>query len=156
GDGHYPITISNIDDHRVSVAMAYLTPTVRARPNLTIRTDTKVDGLIFSGRRVVGVRIGAETVAGETVILCTGALFTPEMLLRSGIGPAADLRALGIDILSDQPGVGRGLSDHPSVAIASFLPSPSRLRGERRHIMLGIRFSSDPERYPAGDLAGIL
>lgn len=156
GDGHYPITISNIDDHRVSVAMAWLNPAVRARRNLTIRADATVTGLLIEGNRALGVRIGEETIRGDAVILCAGALYTPEILLRAGIGPAHDLQALGIPVLSDQPGVGRGLSDHPSVAIASFLPPPSRLKGERRHIMLGIRFSSDPGLYPAGDMAGIL
>jgi len=155
-DGHYPTTISNIDDHRVSVAMAWLTPAVRARKNLTIRTDATVESLLFDGARVTGVRVRGEDIAGNTVILCAGALFTPELLLRAGIGPAADLREIGIDVRADQPGVGRGLSDHPSVAIASFLPPASRLRGERRHIMLGLRFSTDTARYPAGDMTGIV
>jgi len=155
-DGHYPTTISNIDDHRVSVAMAWLTPAVRARKNLTIRTDATVESLLFDGARVTGVRVRGEDIAGNTVILCAGALFTPEILLRAGIGPAADLREIGIDVRADQPGVGRGLSDHPSVAIASFLPPASRLRGERRHITLGLRFSTDAARYPAGDMTGIV
>jgi len=155
-DGHYPTTISNIDDHRVSVAMAWLTPAARARKNLTIRTDATVESLLFDGARVTGVRVRGEDIAGNTVILCAGALFTPEILLRAGIGPAADLREIGIDVRADQPGVGRGLSDHPSVAIASFLPPASRLRGERRHIMLGLRFSTDAARYPAGDMTGIV
>ncbi|MBB6191973.1 5-(hydroxymethyl)furfural/furfural oxidase [Sphingobium wenxiniae] len=155
-DGHYPTTISNIDDHRVSVAMAWLTPAVRARKNLTIRTDATVESLLFDGARVTGVRVRGEDIAGNTVILCAGALFTPAILLRAGIGPAADLREIGIDVRADQPGVGRGLSDHPSVAIASFLPPASRLRGERRHITLGLRFSTDAARYPAGDMTGIV
>jgi 5-(hydroxymethyl)furfural/furfural oxidase len=155
-DGHYPITISNIDDHRVSVAMAWLTPSVRTRPNLTIRTGAMVEALLFQGKRVRGVRVLGEEIAADMVILCAGALFTPEILLRAGIGPAQDLRAIGIDVRSDQPGVGHGLSDHPSVAIASFLPPASRLKGDRRHIMLGARFSTDTALYPAGDMAAIL
>ena len=155
-DGHYPITISNVDDHRVSTAMAWLTAQVRARPNLTIRTDSTVDELLFDGIRVRGVRVGREEIEGRTVILCAGALYTPEILLRAGIGPGQDLRELGIAVRSSQQGVGRGLSDHPSVAIASYLHPAARLRAQRRHIMLGIRFSSDRARYPAGDLAGIL
>ncbi|CAN5355933.1 GMC family oxidoreductase N-terminal domain-containing protein [soil metagenome] len=156
GDGHYPTTISNVDDHRVSVAMAWLTPAVRARPNLTIRTEAQVEGLLFEGTRCTGVRVGGRDIAGGMVILCAGALFTPEILLRAGIGPADELRALGIAVRSDQPGVGRGLSDHPSVAIASFLPPAARLKGERRHIMLGARFSSDAALYPAGDMSAIV
>jgi len=155
-DGHYPITISNVDDHRVSAAMAWLTAQVRARPNLTIRTGATVDELLFEGVRVRGVRVGREEIEGRTVILCAGALYTPEILLRAGIGPSQDLRDLGIQVRSNQQGVGRGLSDHPSVAIASYLHPTARLGAQRRHIMLGIRFSSDQALYPAGDMAGIL
>lgn len=155
-DGHFPLPISNVDGHRVTAAMAWLTPAVRARANLHIRTSTRVDALLFDGRRAIGVRIGAEEISGAQIILSTGALFTPELLLRSGIGPADDLQALGIRVRINSPGVGRGLSDHPSIAIASYLPSASRLRHERRHIMLGVRFSSDPARYPAGDMLGLV
>lgn len=156
GDGHFPITISNRDDRRASAAMGYLTPAVRARENLTIRTGAAVDGLVFDGLRVTGVRLGQETIAAGTVVLCAGALITPEILLRAGIGPAADLTALGMTVLADSPGVGRGLSDHPSVAIASYLAPAARLGRMRRHIMLGARFSSDPARYPAGDMMAIV
>ena len=157
GDGHYPIAISNVDDHRVTTAMAWLSPAVRARANLTIRFNTQVEGLNFHGTRIIGVRLaGGEEITGREVVLCTGALRTPELLLRSGIGPAGDLRALGLEVLSDQPGVGRGLSDHPSVAIASFLPPAARLKGRRRHIFLGARWSTDLARYPAGDMSALV
>ncbi len=157
GDGHYPITISNVDDHRVSTAMAWLTPAVRGRGNLTIRANTRVAGLTFEGARVTGVRLaGGEEIAAREVVLCAGALMTPEMLLRSGIGPGDELAALGMAVRSDQPGVGRGLSDHPSVAIASFLPPAARIKAGRRHIYLGMRWSSDLARYPAGDMSGVV
>lgn len=155
-DGHYPLPISNVDDHRVTAAMAWLTPDVRARGNLRISTDTLVDSLLFDGRKAIGVRAGGEDIACDTIILSAGALFTPELLLRSGIGPADDLKRAGIEVRLDSPGVGRGLSDHPSIAIASFLPRASRLYGERRHIMLGLRFSTDPERFPPGDMAALV
>src|SRR5690606_3609745 len=86
----------------------------------------------------------------------TGALFTPEILLRHGIGPAEDLMRLGIPVRLDSPGVGRGLSDHPSLAIASFVSRQARLRAERRHIMLGFRFSTDTSSFPAGDMSGLV
>ena len=157
GDGHYAIPISNFADRRVSAAMAWLNPVVRARPNLEIRANTQVDGLLLDGRRVRGVRAGGHDIQGAQVILCAGALVTPEILLRAGIGPADDLAAIGIPVISDQPGVGRGLSDHPSVAVASYLPRAARLpRAMRRHIMLGARFSTDPALYPAGDMAAIV
>lgn len=153
GDGHYPLPISNIDNHRVTAAMAWLTPEVRSRSNLQIRTDTTVEALLFDGLRAIGVRAGGEELSGETIILSAGALMTPELLLRSGIGPADDLAGIGVEVRLNAPGVGRGLTDHPSIAIASYLPSTARLRGQRRHIMLGARFSTDQTRFPAGDMA---
>ncbi|MBA3054541.1 MAG: glucose dehydrogenase [Sphingomonadales bacterium] len=156
GDGHFPVTISNRDDHRVSAAMGYLTPEVRARDNLVIRTGVAVRGLVFDGRTVIGVRVGEETIRGGTVVLSTGALFTPELLLRAGIGPADQLAGLGIPVLVDSPGVGQGLTDHPSVAIASWLAPAARLKNMRRHILLGARFSSDPERFPPGDMMAVV
>lgn len=157
GDGHYPTPISNVDDHRVTAAMAWLPQAVRARANLTIRTGVPVRRLLFADRRASGVALASgEEIAGDTIILSAGALITPELLLKAGIGPADDLRRLGSPVLHDSPGVGHGLSDHPSVAIASFLPRAARLKGERRHIMLGLRFSTDPARFPAGDMSALL
>lgn len=153
GDGHYSLPISNIDNHRVTAAMAWLTLEVRSRSNLQIRTDTTVKALLFDGLRAIGVRTGEEELFGETIILSAGALMTPELLLRSGIGPAEDLASIGVEVRLNAPGVGRGLTDHPSIAIASYLPSTARLRGQRRHIMLGARFSTDQTRFPAGDMA---
>ena len=157
GDGHYPITISNIDDHRVTTAMGWLTPEVRARPNLVLRTSTRVREICFDGTRATGVRLeSGEVLNGREIVLCSGALFTPELLLRSGIGDGHELQALGIGVRSDQPGVGRGLTDHPSIAIASFLAPASRLKGHRRHIFLGARWSTDLEHYPAGDMSALV
>ena len=155
-DGHFPLPISNVDGHRVTAAMAWLTTTVRARANLDIRTGAAVEALVFDGRKVLGVRVAGQDILARVVVLCAGALFTPELLLRSGIGPAEDLKGVGVEVRLDAPGVGRGLTDHPSIAIASYLPRASRLRGERRHIQLGVRFSSDVDRYPAGDMAGLV
>lgn len=156
GDGHYPLPISNVDNHRVTAAMAWLTPGVRSRANLRIRTDTTVEALLFDGLRAIGVRAGGEELFGETIILSAGALITPELLLRSGIGPAGDLARVGVQVRLNLPGVGRGLTDHPSIAIASYLPSAARLRNQRRHILLGVRFSTDADRFPAGDMSGLV
>ncbi|APR51039.1 glucose dehydrogenase [Sphingomonas koreensis] len=156
GDGHYPLPISNIDNHRVTAAMAWLTLQVRSRSNLQIRTNTTVEALLFDGLRAIGVRAGGEVLLGKTIILSAGALMTPELLLRSGIGPADDLARVGVEVRLNAPGVGRGLTDHPSIAIASYLPSAARLRRQRRHILLGVRFSTDTNRFPAGDMSGLI
>jgi choline dehydrogenase len=98
---------------RMNAAFTYLAP-ARPRPNLTLLADMLVDRVIFDEARAVGVRMAAgRKVRGREVILCAGAYGSPAILLRSGIGPAADLRRLGIPLLRDLPGVGDCLLNHP-------------------------------------------
>jgi len=107
-------TLTIRDGRRVSVADAYLTPTVRGRANFALRTDTTVDRLIFEGSRAVGVRLADHTDlrARAAVILCAGSIASPLILMRSGIGPARDLAGCGISVRYDAPGVGANLQDH--------------------------------------------
>jgi choline dehydrogenase len=111
GADGYPVDV--VDGVRQSTALVYLTTAVRARPNLTIRGDVNVDRVLFDGGRAVGVVAadGTNYQAGE-VILSAGAYGSPAILLRSGVGPAADLRPLGIDVIADLP-VGQRLHDQP-------------------------------------------
>ncbi len=113
GAGGYPVDV--VDGVRQSTAIAYLTEAVRARPNLTILGGVNVDRVLLDGTRTVGViaEDGAAYRADE-VILAGGTYGSPAILLRSGIGPAADLRALDIDVIADLP-VGRRLQDQPFV-----------------------------------------
>lgn len=105
-------------DTRFSTAMGYLAP-VRDRANLTVRTRTTVAHLLFDGTTVVGVHLtdpaggAGDDVFADRVVLAAGAIGTPAILLRSGIGPADDLRRLGVDVRADRPGVGANLIDHP-------------------------------------------
>jgi choline dehydrogenase len=105
------------DGLRVGPATAFLTSAVRSRPNLRIMTGTTVRALLLDGRRASGVL--AEAADGPTkfeageVILSAGAVVSPQLLLLAGIGPAADLRSLGIPVVADVPGVGLGVRDHP-------------------------------------------
>ena len=106
---------------RLSAARAYLHP-VRKRPHLRVETLAMVTGLEMDGNRVTGVRYhragrGDHVVHAGEVILCGGAINTPQLLLLSGIGPKADLEALGIDVVADLPGVGANLQDHLEVYI---------------------------------------
>jgi len=111
GAGAYPLNV--VDEVRMNTGLVYLTAEVRARPNLTIRGGAEVDRLVFSGRRASGVRlVTGEIVSGVEIILSGGAFGSPAILLRSGIGPAADLRALDIPVVADLP-VGQRLQDHP-------------------------------------------
>ena len=103
---------------RQTVADAYLTPAVQARPNLSLRLASAVEGLVIGkGGRCRGVRLATaegpvELSAERGVILAGGAIGSPLLLLRSGIGPAAELRRLGIAPRHDLPGVGANLHDH--------------------------------------------
>ncbi len=113
--------MNQIDGRRISAAEAWLTPAVRARPNLRIQGDTEVERLCFEGDRVVGVvarhQGQVQTLSATRVIVCAGALMTPPLLMRSGIGPEARLRALGIPLKSRREGVGAQLLDHPGFAL---------------------------------------
>lgn len=156
-DGFYPLAINNIYDRRVSSAIAYLDNSTRARPNLTIIPDTTVKSLIVDGNTVSGVVAhgpsGAVTIKAKEVILSSGALHSPAFLLRTGIGPAAHLRSMGVPVIADRPGVGGNLYDHPTISISSYLPRSSRLQATlRRHIHLAWRYSSGVEGCPQGDM----
>ncbi|MFF7215765.1 choline dehydrogenase [Streptomyces sp. NPDC008238] len=106
---------------RLSAARAYLDP-VRRRPNLTVRTRTLVTRVLFEGKRAVGVeyerRRGVrEQVRAREVVLCGGAVNSPQLLQLSGVGDATRLSALGIDVVHDLPGVGENLQDHLEVYV---------------------------------------
>jgi choline dehydrogenase len=103
------------DGMRMHAAFTYLAP-ARQRPNLTLVPGALVDRVCLADGRAVGVRTAdGREVHGRQVVLCAGAYGSPAMLLRSGIGPAAELRALGIPVVADRPGVGAHLLDHPTV-----------------------------------------
>ncbi len=159
-DGYFPIAICNIDDRRVSAAIAYLTAEVRARRNLTIVAETRVERLLFEGRRVTGVAArgaggagGRFEVRAREVIVSAGALHSPALLLRSGIGPGEELKALGIAAVCDRPGVGKHLMEHPGVNFGCYMRPEARLpAGLRRQMFAGLRWSSNMEGCPKGDM----
>jgi 5-(hydroxymethyl)furfural/furfural oxidase len=157
-DGYFPITISNAEEQRVSASMGYLNADVRKRENLTISIHTSVTELLFEGLRCVGVKALVDgkprEFRGREIILCSGAIHSPAHLMRAGIGPAGHLSDLGIPIRHASYGVGQRLMDHPSVAIAAFLKSHARVRNEdsRRHMHVGMRYSSGLGGAPAGDM----
>jgi choline dehydrogenase len=148
-----PHAMNKIDERRVSVAEAYLPETVRARENLAIRPMTTVSRVLFRDRRVVGVEVidrgRTETVAANRVVLSAGALHTPGILLRSGIGPEGTVRAIGAEPLVDAPAVGRRLLDHPGFAM--FLRPRWNAGANRKHPLLQtvLRFRSGQSPHPA-------
>jgi choline dehydrogenase len=113
----FGIAQSNIRDGvRHSVVDGYLRPAL-SRPNLIVRTSAPVVRVLFDGRKATGVRLrnGEQVTARRGVILTAGSLRTPQLLMLSGVGPAAHLRAHGIPVLADLPGVGANLHDHPMI-----------------------------------------
>ena len=140
------VPMNNPGNIRMSAALAYLNP-ARHRLNLTIRGGVSVRRVLFEGDRAVGVEAesGGQVfaVAGREIVLCAGALASPQLLLLSGVGPADALRQLGIAVVADLPGVGRNLRDHPmalvelepreGVALAEYVP----------RIQTGLRYSID-------------
>ena len=116
GVGSLPF--NNPDRVRMSTALGYLNQ-ARHRLNLTLRPNCTVRRIEFDGTRATGVLVesGGESfvIEGEEVILSAGAVGSPQLLMLSGVGPADDLRGLGIPVMADLPGVGQNLRDHPCV-----------------------------------------
>jgi choline dehydrogenase-like flavoprotein len=117
GVGLYQVT--HRGGERFSAAKAYLAP-ARGRPNLTVLTGAHARRVVFEGRRARGVEIrhdGATRVvqARREVLLCAGALQSPQLLMLSGVGPGAELQRHGLGVVHDLPGVGRNLHDHVDV-----------------------------------------
>ena len=111
------LPVNCVDGRRISTALAYLEP-ARYRPNLTIRPDCLVQDVAIRAGRAVGVRTDAgEVLPADEVVVAAGAYGSPAVLLRSGVGPAADLDALRISSVVDLQGVGANLADHPWVSV---------------------------------------
>ncbi|MEU1984218.1 mycofactocin system GMC family oxidoreductase MftG [Nocardia sp. NPDC019395] len=131
GVGPVPCTIGPPDaagrHHRIGPALSYLLPAL-SRPNLTVRGDTLVTRLRFDGTRVVGADCVSggqlETIRADRVVLCAGAIESAALLLRSGIGPADHLAALGIPLVTPAP-VGQWVTDHPEIGIEYRHPAPA-------------------------------
>jgi len=137
GFGVVDITVKN--GRRSSTAQVYLKP-ARSRPNLTVVTNALTRRVVLVGRRVTGIEYdrGDRTTfvrARREVIVCGGSYNSPQLLLLSGIGPAAELRAVGVAPLHDLPGVGKNFSEHVSVPIHFEISDPisflTRLRFDR-------------------------
>ncbi len=158
GDGVFPVPVTNDHSGRASSASGFLTPAVRARANLLILSDTFAKRLVFNeNREVTAVEYSRLGMAGRMrsarVFLAAGAIGTPALLLRSGIGPARELKALGIDPIADLPGVGEGLQNHCIVNFATRIAPAARQRRDLRSYALACaRLSSRHRDGRQGDL----
>jgi choline dehydrogenase len=126
GVGFYQVTQRN--GRRCSAATAYLAP-ARHRPNLTIRTGCLATRILFSGAKASGVEFRdagnlEQVQAAREVLLCAGAIGSPQLLLLSGVGPAAELETLAIRVTADSRGVGRNLQDHIDFCTLNQCPVP--------------------------------
>lgn len=146
GVGYYQLTTHK--GWRCSAADAYLRP-ARSRGNLSIITDAQVARILFEGRRASGVtcRIDGElrTIkARRGVVLSAGAIQSPQLLLLSGIGPAAELRAFDIPVIADRAQVGQNLQDHLQVRLIYRCTKPittnDALRSLSGRIRLGLQW----------------
>jgi choline dehydrogenase len=134
---------------RVSAATAYLKP-ARGRPNLAVVADAHSTGLVMEGRRAAGVRFrhhGAmlTVLAEREVILCGGAIASPQLLLLSGIGPAGHLQEMGIEVVHDLPAVGTNLQDHFQARLAYRVNKPVSMNTRTRSLwgqfLMGAEFA---------------
>jgi choline dehydrogenase-like flavoprotein len=123
GVGYYQLTQRNV--RRSSASVAYLNP-ARNRPNLTIRTGAQILRLLVENGKAVGVEVAGEgTIRADVeVILSSGAIGSPRLLMLSGIGPADHLRGLGLPVVYDQPGVGSNLQDHVDLFVIAECTGP--------------------------------
>jgi choline dehydrogenase len=116
-----PHAMNKIDGVRMSAARCYLDAAVRRRDNLRIVARTLVRRVLFENRRVCGLEVEAgdtvRTMRASRVVLCGGAVATPAILLRSGVGPRDVVRRLGVELVADVPAVGAKILDHPGAAI---------------------------------------
>jgi 5-(hydroxymethyl)furfural/furfural oxidase len=156
-DGYGPVPMSNWPGKRASAQTCYLDASVRARKNLTVLAEATVTGLIFEGRRATGVAVAVggavQKFYGREIIVALGGIHSPAFLMRAGIGPASALRALGIDVRADRPGVGQNLANHAIIFIG-LLQKPGMRQSEkiRPHPMSAFRYSSGLQGTPPQDI----
>ena len=126
--GYGPVPMNVVGGTRINAAMAYLSPR-RGSPGLTVRGGVRVLKVVVEGGRAVGVQTADGVVRAGEVVLSAGAVGSAQLLLLSGIGPADQVRAAGIAVVSDLPGVGRDFTDHPHVYVgyrpAGLVPMPT-------------------------------
>ncbi len=157
-DGIFEMPLSHDGTSRASSATAYLGPSVRRRSNLRVVANTEVTSLRFDGNRAVGVDTRGpgdkqSYLAAKHVIVAAGAIHTPALLLRSGVGPNQELREVGIQPVIDSPYVGRNLQNHVCINLGVVMHKHARHEPEMRSYALGcLRASTGMAGAPESDL----
>lgn len=157
GDGYGALPLSNLASGRVSSATAYLGIEARRRPNLHILGDTHVHKLVIENRKAVGVDVVRAGISlrinASEVIVCAGALHSPALLMRAGIGDGAELHDIGISTAHHLPGVGKNLQNHARIYAASHLKRTARQVPAVRPVCHATaRYSSGVPGTPSGDM----
>lgn len=144
-EGVGAIPLNYVDGVRVSTAIGYINP-CRNRLNLTIKPNVMAHRVIFEGKRAVGVLVesGGEMfeLSGETIILSAGAIASPQLLMLSGVGPKALLDGLGIPMVYESSGVGKGMKNHPAVSLRYKPVDGYSLEPGSPRNQLGLRFTA--------------
>ncbi len=141
-----PCPVNNPNGIRWSTALGYLNM-ARHRLNLTIRPNALVHRILFEGNRATGVQVesGGETFVaeGNEIVLSSGAIGSPQILMLSGIGPADQLSPLGIPVVKDLPGVGQNLRDHPIIYVTFKTKEGYPLEGLAPRMQMAARFTAE-------------
>lgn len=156
-DGYCALPMSNTAQKRGSAAICYLDAQTRRRENLTIVPQGMATAIIFAGRRAVGIKVAVKGVEhefrGHKIVLCGGAIQSPALLMRSGIGPSTALRQLGLEVKADLSGVGQNLQNHPVLFIGAHLRPHARQAAVPRTLQFScFRLSSGLPGCPKTDL----
>ncbi|KJK07271.1 choline dehydrogenase [Burkholderiaceae bacterium 16] len=155
GAGYYQLTTRK--GWRCSTAVAYLRP-ARGRPNLRIETDAHATAILFEGRRAIGVRYmqggrSRTVLARREVLLCAGALQSPQLLQLSGVGSAPLLQSLGVQVVHALPGVGENLQDHLQVRLIYEVSRPITTNDQLRTLSGKARMGLEWLLFRKGPLA---
>lgn len=152
-DGWFPMALSTNRKQRISASMGYLDAATRRRSNLEVRSKSHVTRIVMDGLRAIGVEVSGTTIMGREIILSAGALQSPAMLLRAGIGDDSELRSVGVAPIHTLRGVGRNLQEHPSLAMASWIRPAARMGDTpRRHVQMALRHTSKESWSPPNDM----
>jgi 5-(hydroxymethyl)furfural/furfural oxidase len=156
-DGYGALPLSSTLSRRVSAASAYLDAETRARPNLRIECDATVERLVFEGARCVGVTVESggrrRTERARHVVLSAGGIWSPTLLMRSGVGPANQLERHGIPVVAKLDGVGANLQNHPIAYLATHVRRTARQSPLLRpQFHTGLRISTGDDAERRGDL----
>ncbi len=139
------LPLNNPGGIRQSTALCYLSQ-ARHRPNLTIQADSLVHHILFEGQRAVGIRVErhqeVSDIYGDKIIMCGGAIGSPHILLRSGMGSADHLGEMGVPVVCDLPGVGQNLRDHPQVRLMFREKEAFLMDGTEPRLQVGLRYTA--------------